>query len=92
MNNLGKENWLEMKWILKYLRGTTKNALCFGQLDAILQGYVNYNMVGDKDGRRSTTRYVFTLFKVAKGHCTLTIEAKYVAMIEASKEMIWLRL
>ena len=23
MNNLGKENWMEVKWILRYLRGTT---------------------------------------------------------------------
>jgi hypothetical protein len=30
MNNPGKENWEEVKWILKYLRGTATHALCFG--------------------------------------------------------------
>jgi hypothetical protein len=28
MNNPGKENWETVKWILKYLRGTTTYALC----------------------------------------------------------------
>jgi hypothetical protein len=30
MNNPGKENWEAVKWILRYLRGTAKHALCFG--------------------------------------------------------------
>ena len=30
MNNLGKEHWEEIKWILRYLRGTVTHALCFG--------------------------------------------------------------
>ena len=28
MNNLGKVYWKAVKWILKYLRGTTSHALC----------------------------------------------------------------
>ena len=30
MNNPGKEHWMVVKWILKYLRGITNQALCFG--------------------------------------------------------------
>lgn len=30
MNNPGKEHWMAVKWILRYLRGTTNQALCFG--------------------------------------------------------------
>ena len=61
MNNPGKEHWREVQWILIYLRGTTSHALCFGGLDIVLQVYVDANMEDDKDNRRSTTGYVFTV-------------------------------
>jgi len=55
-------------------------------------------MVGDKDRKRSTTGYVFTIggkkiswiSKLRKVVSLSTTEAEYVAAIEASKEMIWL--
>jgi hypothetical protein len=61
MKNLGKEHWGEVKWILRYLRGTTTHALCFGGSNIVLQGYIDLDMEGDKYSRRSTTRYVFTI-------------------------------
>ena len=61
MNNPFKEHWEAVKWILKYLRGTSTHALCFGGSNTFLQGYVDSDMLGDKDSRRSTTRYVFTI-------------------------------
>jgi hypothetical protein len=56
-------------------------------------------MVGDKDSRRSTTGYVFTIggtkvswiLKLQKVVSLSTTEAEYVATTEASKEMIWLQ-
>jgi hypothetical protein len=56
-------------------------------------------MAGDKDSRRSTTWYVFTIggttvswiSKLQKVFSLSTIEAEYVAATEASKEMIWLQ-
>jgi hypothetical protein len=30
INNPSKEHWEVVKWILKYLRGTSTHALCFG--------------------------------------------------------------
>ena len=50
-----------MKWILRYLRGTTNQALCFGGSKISLQGYVDVDMAGDRDNRRSTRGYVFTV-------------------------------
>ena len=80
------------------MRGTTSHALCFGGSDTILQGYVDVDMAGGKDSRRSTTGYVFTaggttiswISKLQQVVALSTMEADYVAAIEASKEMIWL--
>jgi hypothetical protein len=56
-------------------------------------------MAGDKDSRRSTTGYVFTIggiavswiSKLQKVVSLSTTEAEYVVATEASKEMIWLQ-
>eukprot|EP00253_Pinus_taeda_P002566 PITA_02566 len=44
MNNPGKEHWMAVKWIFRYLRGTTNQALCFGGSKVALQGYVDADM------------------------------------------------
>jgi len=88
-----------VKWILRYLRGTTNQALFFGSSNISLHGYVDASMVGDRDNRRSTKRYVFTVggtivswvSKLQNVVSLSTMEAKYVAPIEVSKEMIWLQ-
>ena len=59
-------------------------------------GYVDSDYAGDLDKRRSTTRYVFTLFQapvswrsILQFTVTLSsIEAKYIAMMDAIKEAI----
>ena len=64
-----------------------------------LQGYVDSDMASDKDSRRSTTGYVFTLggttvswiSKLQKVVALSTIEVEYVAATKASKEVIWLQ-
>ena len=61
MNNPGKENWKTVQWILRYLRGITSHALCFGVSDIVLHGYVDADMVGDKNTRRITTWHVLTI-------------------------------
>ena len=75
------------------------SCIMFGGSDTVLQGYVDAFMVGDKDNRRSTTGYVFTIggtkvswiLKPQKVVSLSTMEAEYVAVTEASKEMIWLQ-
>ena len=59
MNNPGKENWKEVQWILRYLRGTTSHALCFGGLDTILQGYADVDCQKFSSGG---TPHVFVLY------------------------------
>jgi hypothetical protein len=36
MNNPDKENWEEVKWIFRYLRGISTHALCFEGSDIVL--------------------------------------------------------
>ena len=89
-----------VKWILRYFRGTTSHALCFVGSDIVLQGYVDADMVGDKNNKRSTKRYVFTvggktvswILKLQKVFPRSTMEAEYVVAIEAGKEIIWLHI
>ncbi|KAE8686500.1 cytochrome P450 71A9-like [Hibiscus syriacus] len=99
MNNPGKVHWEAVKWILRYLRGTTNKALCFKGGDMILTGYVDADLAENVDIRRSTTGYVYTLGGTAvswvsqlqKIVALSTTEAEYVAVTEASKEMVWLQ-
>eukprot|EP00253_Pinus_taeda_P035207 PITA_35207 len=99
MNNLGKEHRMTVKWILRYLKGTANQALCFGGSNISLQGYVDADMAGDRDNRRSTTGYVFTVggttvswvSKIQSVVALSTIEVEYVAATEASNEIIWLQ-
>jgi hypothetical protein len=98
MKNPGKEHWEVVKWILRYLKGTSTHALCFGGSNIFLRGYVDLDMVGDKDSR-STRGYVFTISgKVVSWISKLkifvalsTTKAEYVSTTKASKEMIWLQ-
>ena len=60
MANPGREHWEAVHWILRYLRGTSGMSLCFGRGDLNLQGYVDSDLGGDVDTRRSTTGYVYT--------------------------------
>ena len=97
-SNPGKQHWEAVKWIMRYLRGTTDMALCFKRGSTELQGYVDADLAGDNDTCRSTTGYVYTVGGAAvswvsnlQGHVALsTTEAEYVAVSEAGKEMVWL--
>ena len=50
-----------MKWIFKYLRGSSKSCFNFGRFKPILEGYTDADMVGDLDGRKSTSRFYLLL-------------------------------
>ena len=61
--------------------------------------FVDFDLAGDVDTRRSTIGYVFTIggtavswiSRLQKVKALSTTEVEYVAAIEASKEMIWLQ-
>ena len=102
MHNPGKEHWLAVKWILRYIQKTLDVGLIFEKDDMDGQhvvGYCDSDYAGDLDKRRSTTGYVFTLAKApVSWKSTLqstvalsTTEAEYMAITEAVKEAIWLQ-
>ena len=99
MSNPGREHWEAVKWLLRYLKGTSKIALCYNKKDVILEGFSDADLGGCLDTRKSTTGYIFTLggtavswmSRLQKSVALSTTEAEYMAISEASKEMIWLK-
>ena len=61
MANPGKAHWLVVKWILRYLRGTSNVCIEYGENNKGLHGFVDSNFGGDLDQRKSTSGYVFCL-------------------------------
>lgn len=64
MGNPGKTHWQAVKWILRYLKGTTDVGLVYDRgsnTSGSVVGYVDSYYAGDLDRRRSLTGYVFTL-------------------------------
>ena len=60
LSNPGKKHWQAVKWILRYLRGTSKICLRFGDDKPVLCGYTDADMAGDVDTRKSTSGYMMT--------------------------------
>ncbi|PKI76596.1 hypothetical protein CRG98_002905 [Punica granatum] len=99
LSNPGKEHWNAVKWILRYLRGTSKVCLHFGTGKPELVGYTDADMVGDIDSRKFTSGYLMTFAggaiswqsRLQKCIALSTTEAEYIAVTEGCKEMLWLQ-
>ena len=95
----GKEHWKVVQWIMRYLRGSNTVCLQFARNRDGVAGYVDSDYARDLDKRRSLTGYVFTIegcainWKVTlKPTVALsTTEAEYMAVTEACKESLWLK-
>ena len=46
MSNPGREHWATVKWILRYLKGTSKVCLRYGFGKPMLEGFTNLKPVG----------------------------------------------
>lgn len=88
-----------MKWVLRYLRGTSDYCITYNSGRELVCGYVDSDFAGDMDKRRSTSGYVFTLADGAFSWMSKlqnivflsTTEAKYVTSSHASREAVWLK-
>ncbi|XP_042005745.1 secreted RxLR effector protein 161-like [Salvia splendens] len=98
MSNLGHVHWEALRWLLRYLKHTSKYGMCFSKCDdgVNLCGFVDSNYANDRDKRKSTTSYVFTVcrscisWKSQLQHIValFTTESEYIAITEAMKETI----
>ena len=99
LSNPDIEYWKTVKWILRYLCGTSNLKLCFGIEKLVLCGYTDSDMAGDVDSRKSTSSYLITLAGVVvawqsrlqKCVALSTTEAKFIAITEACKELLWMK-
>ena len=94
----GKEHWRAVKWIMRYLRGSTDYRLQYRRGGGVIEGYSDADWANNIDDRKSTTGYTFRLAGAAvswssKKQATValsTTEAEYMALAQAVKEGIWL--
>ncbi|WKA06698.1 hypothetical protein VitviT2T_024587 [Vitis vinifera] len=99
LSNPGRHHWEAVKWIMRYLRGTSKLKLTFGSGKPIFVGYTDSDMTGDVDNRRSTSGYLMTFSggavswqsRLQKCVALSTTEAEYIAAAEACKELLWMK-
>ena len=90
-----------MKWIFKYLKGTSKHGILFARQhgDNSVVGYVDVDNASNVDDSKSTTSYIFTLSGLPiYWRSTLqseidmsTTEVEYMVVGEAAKEAPWLK-
>jgi hypothetical protein len=99
MANPGREHWNTIKRILRYIKGTSDAALCYGGSEFTVRGYVDSDFAGDLEKRKSTTGYVFIIAGgavswVSKLQTVVALsitEAEYMAATQACKEAIWVK-
>jgi len=71
-----------VKWILRYLRGTTSYGLLYGGERAnynLVEGSVDSDYTGDLANRRSLTGFLFTL-----NSCTISWKASLQSVVALS--------
>jgi hypothetical protein len=99
LSDPGKEHWNAVKWIMGYLRGTSKLCLSFGSGKPMLIGYTDSDMAGDVDTRKSTSGYLITFSggavswqsRLQKCIALSTTESELIAATEACKELLWMK-
>ena len=96
ISNSSKKHSEVVNIILRYLSGTKDKCLCLGKGDVSIIGYTYSNYVGCFDSRKSTSKYSFQSMggAISWRRCLQecialsTIEAKYIAIIEACTEVV----
>uniref|UniRef100_A0A2N9IRB9 Integrase catalytic domain-containing protein n=1 Tax=Fagus sylvatica TaxID=28930 RepID=A0A2N9IRB9_FAGSY len=98
MVNPGKEHWEAVKWIFRYLRGSSKLCLSFGSSKQFwrviqMQIWQVILMVGNllQGSYLLLQGGCIMAVKLQKCVALSTTEAEYIAATEAGKEMLWMK-
>ena len=100
MSNPSEEHIKALQRIWQYVRTTANKGLLYKCSEVPkLKGYVDSDWGGDYSTRKSTTGYIFLLgytpiswsSKLQKSVAISSCEAEYMALKEATKELIWLK-
>ena len=95
-----EDHWNATKRVLKYLKDTQSYGIKYSKvLDFHLSGYSDSDFDGDKEHGVSTWGYLMNLESTTITWISWkqfvptdsTIEAEYVAAVQATKEIIWIR-
>ena len=95
-SNLVKQHWQAVKWILRYLKGSSNCILCLGDNNIVLEGFMDADMTRDMDTINSTTGSLFTfagatmswVCRIQKVVALSIIESKYIPATKDFKEML----
>lgn len=96
-----ENDWIELKRVVRYLKGTADHKLKLiepeNQME--LEGYADANWAESQVDRKSNSGYIFFVYGAAiswscrKQKCVAlsSTEAEYIALCDATQELIWLR-
>jgi hypothetical protein len=107
LSNPGQTHWQAVKRIMRYIRGHMKEKLVYQSyihediktwMPAI-ETYTDADWAGDLDTRKSTTGYIIkidgnTISWTSRRQPSITLstaEAEYMAITDATKEVLWTR-
>jgi hypothetical protein len=99
-HNPGVKHWKAAKQVVKYLKGTETTGVRYTRTNSFeLVGFCDADFAPEENNRRSTTGYVFLLAgspiswktTLQKRVTLSTCEAELEAMLEATKEALYLR-
>ncbi|XP_031285016.1 secreted RxLR effector protein 161-like [Pistacia vera] len=101
MYNPRSDNWTALKWVVRYINSSLSVGLKYYKRTTMLDlvGFIDSDFVGDKDTRKSTTAYYFTLggnyiswkSQLQPTVALLSTEVEYIAIADVFREAIWLQ-
>ncbi|GJW81938.1 putative RNA-directed DNA polymerase [Tanacetum coccineum] len=91
LSNHSKKHWEAVKCIFRYMRGTSKLGITFGNGKPMLVGFTDSYMAGNKDNMKSTSGYLMTFAggavswhsRLQKCVALSTTKAEYMAATKA---------